>query len=334
VRESALQYFVCPSCQSSLFVSDASHIDRNQIREGTLTCNSRKHRFQIAGFVPRFVSTEGSTSSFGFEWIKHPRTQLDSATGMRLSEDRFFRQTNWPRDLSGRQILEVGCGAGRFTEIALKTGGQVFSIDASRAVDANWSNNGDHPNLTLCQANLFALPFLKNSFDNVFCFGVLQHTPNVAAAFAALSGFVRRGGSLAVDVYNKDHWLNYHTPIYLLRPITRHIASDRLYRLISSTMPALMRLSSWLRRAPRIGRKLSALIPIANYDGLLPTDSKELIEQHSVLDTFDTLSPRYISPQRPATVGGWFRSAGYEEIESNNEPVFFMRGVRISGGES
>jgi hypothetical protein len=91
----------------------------------------------------------------------------------------------------------------------------------------------------------------------------------------------------------------------------------------------LLPLSKWLYdHFPFVGRQVSALIPIANYHGLLPTESEEIIEQYSVLDTFDTLSPEYISPQRPDTVHRWFLNAGYENIEFDNATVFAMRGRR------
>src|SRR5882724_4395439 len=70
----------------------------------------------------------------------------------------------------------------------------------------------------------------------------------------------------------------------------------------------------WRRPAPttlssisRVARSTSARRPVAEAD---PSSTRL----------------RHISPQRPTTVGGWFRGAGYEEIEFNNETVFFMRG--------
>ena len=329
MREDTLQHFVCPSCHGGLLLERIAKNEGDRIKTASLICTAGQHRFDISGFIPRFVSNHDVTSSFGFEWNKHPRTQFDSVNGMRLSEERFFGETNWPKDLSGNKILEVGSGAGRFTEIALQTGARVFSVDASRAVDANWNNNGDHRNLVLCQASLYELPFPQDYFDKVFCFGVLQHTPDVALAFAAIAKYVKPGGALAVDVYNKNYWRNYHTPRYLIRPITKHISHDRLYRWTSVWVPRLLPITTWLREhIPFIGRQVSALIPIMDYHGILPTKSEEIIKQYSVLDTFDDLSPKYISPQRPDTVRQWFINAGYEDIEFDNATVFHMRGRR------
>ena len=329
MRENDLRYFVCPSCHENLRIERADEKKHDRIKNGSLICSTGAHRFVVYAFVPRFVQPEVTTSAFGYEWNKHPRTQLDSENGMLVSQERFYRQTNWPKNLSGQKILEVGSGAGRFTEIAVKTGANVISVDASQAVDANWNNNGDSPNLILCQASLYNLPFRPGYFDKVFCFGVLQHTPDVSLAFSTIAKFVKPGGELVVDVYNKNYWRNYHTPIYLIRPITKRIAHDRLYRWISWLAPWLLPVSTWLRQnIPIIGWQMSATIPLTNYFGLLPTKSIELVEQYSILDTFDTLSPMYIKPERPEVVRQWFLDAGYESIEFDNATVFSMRGKR------
>jgi SAM-dependent methyltransferase len=329
MRKESLRHFVCPTCRAGLTFEVVKTIEQDQVKEGTLGCRRGLHRFAVRDFVPRFYSEDSASSSFGFEWQQHARTQLDSVNGMTLSEDRFYRQTRWPRDLSGQTVLEIGSGAGRFTEIALKTGALVFSIDASRAVDVNRANHGAAANLILCQASLYRLPFPESYFDKVFCFGVLQHTPDVARAFAVIAKYPRPGGELVVDLYNRDYWRNFCTPEYLLRPMTKRIPHPKLYRGIRWVVPRLLPVSTWLRhRIPRIGRQVSALIPISNYHGLLPTDSKALIEEYSILDTFDTLSPRFIQPQRPATVRQWFIRAGYEALEGDRNTTFSMRGRR------
>jgi 2-polyprenyl-3-methyl-5-hydroxy-6-metoxy-1,4-benzoquinol methylase len=100
-------------------------------------------------------------------------------------------------------VLEVGCGAGRFTEILLSAGALVVSLDYSSAVDACWKNHYLHSNLNVVQGDIYNLPFQKESFDFVFCFGVLQHTPNVKKAFVSLIPQLKKDGRLAVAVYRK-----------------------------------------------------------------------------------------------------------------------------------
>ena len=61
--------------------------------------------------------------------------------------DRLFNVTGWDKRLKGEKILEVGSGAGRFTEILLGTGAEITSFDYSNAVTANYNNNYDRGNL-------------------------------------------------------------------------------------------------------------------------------------------------------------------------------------------
>ncbi len=201
-----------------------------RIREGWLvpsdkTCDIK---FPIRNFIPRFVSSKNYATNFGLQWKRHAKTQLDSYNGATYSRDRLLRTTNWPTNIEGYKILEAGSGAGRFTEILLRTKATVFSFDYSEAVEANFANNGMAKNLCLFQASIYEIPLPKASFDKVLCIGVLQHTSDVKKSFMCLAELVRPGGELVVDFYPANlrgllHWK------YLLRPITKRISPVRLY---------------------------------------------------------------------------------------------------------
>ncbi len=91
----------------------------------------------IIGGIPRFVRQESYAESFGFQWNRFRQTQLDSHSGRDISRDRFLTATGWqPESLAGKTVLDAGCGAGRFAEIALSFGATVFAVDYSRAVEA------------------------------------------------------------------------------------------------------------------------------------------------------------------------------------------------------
>ncbi len=138
--------------------------------------------FPFVNGVARIVQDTNYTDSFGYQWNKFRKTQIDKEVkNTSLSKERFFAETGWDKqDLSGKNILEVGSGAGRFTQVVLDyTKAQLYSIDYSNAVSANFENNGHHgERLKLFQASVYEMPFSDNSFDKVFCLGVLQHTPD------------------------------------------------------------------------------------------------------------------------------------------------------------
>ena len=55
--------------------------------------------------------------------------------------------------MRGKNVLEVGCGAGRFTEVMLAAGARVFACDLSSAVEANYANCNSWPEYFVCQAD-------------------------------------------------------------------------------------------------------------------------------------------------------------------------------------
>ena len=205
-------------------------------------------------------------------------------------------------------MLEVGSGAGPFTEIALQTGALVVSVDVSAAVDANWNNNGRYPNLYYARQVymncLSKLLHLIKYFASVYCNIRLM----LPVRLRVSRRFPRPGGELAVDSYNKEYWKDLHTPGYLSRPLTKRIPHDRLYCWVSR---AVLRLSPCQAGSIPMFRLLSALVPISNYQGGLTTSSQELIRQYSILDTFR--SRLYTSP---LSVRAWFISGFWRQVTS------------------
>ena len=142
---------------------------------------SSKRIYKIINNIPRFVEGNNYTESFGMQWNIFDKTQTDSFSNTKLSNNRFWAETEWnKKTLERLNVLEVGSGAGRFTEVFLKsTKGKLYSIDYSSAVNANLRNNKRFKSrLFLSQASIYEMPFKDNSFDKIFCFGVLQHTPS------------------------------------------------------------------------------------------------------------------------------------------------------------
>lgn len=271
-------------------------------------------RYPVRDGIPRFVEGEGYAESFGDQWRRYRRVQLDSATGRTLSRERFYQATGWrEEELAGERILDAGCGAGRFTEVLLAAGAEVWAVDATSAIDVCAENN-PHPSLRLAQADILALPFPKGSFDRVFCYGVLQHTPAPRATFAALVEQARPGGLIAADVYRRLPYVDRWSAKYLWRPVTTRMRRERLRRIVEWYVPRWLPVDTRLARIPRIGRFLVAVVPCWNYTGLLELSREELVAW-AVLDTFDALSPRYDKPQALGDVRGWCRDLGLAEVD-------------------
>jgi SAM-dependent methyltransferase len=272
-------------------------------------CGSCGGEYPIVRGIPRFVDADNYATSFGYQWNIHARTQLDSHTGLPISRSRLFGVSGWSHDLRGQTVLEAGSGAGRFTEVLLSTGADVYSFDFSSAVEANHRNNGDKPNLKLFQGDIFNIPLEEGAFDKVMCLGVLQHTPDPERAFHSLTRFVKPGGALAIDVYTRGFAAALQWK-YLLRPITKRIPAQRLYGALERLVPKLIPAARFLRRHG--GRAGARLVPIIEYSHIGLGD--ELNAQWAVLDTFDMYSPAHDHPKSIADVTRWFSDAGFENV--------------------
>lgn len=308
----------CPSTGQLLHIEDSLgaplSASADELSDGWLVSEDGKHHYPLRGGIPRFVPTSNYADNFGMQWNKFSRTQLDSHSGHPITSERFWSATGWkPSDLKDRWVLDVGCGSGRFAEVALCSGAHVVALDYSSAVDAASANLRDHDRLYVVQGDIYALPFALASFDFVYSLGVLQHTPDVERAFKALPKMVKPGGALVVDFYRKS-WRSALLPKYWLRPITKQVPKNTLFGILERIVPVMLLISNLLAALPVVGRLLRRVIPVANYTGILPLSNQQ-IREWALLDTFDWLSPAYDNPQTPRTVGRWLQAAGLKETE-------------------
>ena len=313
MRREHITELLCVRGPHKLDLMEGAVQEQGEIKTGELVCSADCPPVPIRGFVPRFVPNSGYSASFGEQWNRFRRTQIDKFNGTTLSKERFYSGTGWsPAELKGAKILEAGCGAGRFTQIMLDAGAQVYSVDLSSAVDACMANNGPCENLCVVQADLCRIPFRHHSFDKVFCYGVLQHTPDPRDSFMSLVPFLKPGGALAIDVYLKGWALEPYKSKYLYRPLTTRMPRRLLFRFLQWYIPKWLPVDTFIKRLPVVGRLLSMVIPCWNYR-YLPLSKQQQVEW-GILDTFDALAPTYDYPQTPETVADWFTGAGLADV--------------------
>ena len=318
MRLKHLELLACPACHERLIcLRSDTDAASGTLSEGLLGCSACGQQYPVVAGVPRFVPRENYASGFGLEWTKHARTQYDSYSGIPASEQRFFGQTQWPRKLEGELVLEVGSGSGRFTEQAARTGATVVSLDYSYAVDANYASNGSCDNVLILQADVFAMPFRSQSFDRVFCFGVLQHTPSPSRAFAALPWVLKPGGWLCTDIYKVSFWRTIVQTKYWVRPFTRRMNPDVLYARVRHWVDFMWPLANVIRRLPK-GYAINWRLLVADYSflGL----QGQMLKEWSYLDTFDMLAPRYDRPATKETFRQWAVQANLTDVDAYYSP--------------
>ncbi len=272
-----------------------------------LVCAVCAARYPVRDGIPRFVQGDQYVGNFSHEWTVHRTTQLDTAA-QRVSEVTFSQKTGWgPRDVSGRRVLDVGCGMGRFADVVLRWGGQVVGVDLSFAVDSARTNLGHHPGFQVVQASVFELPFPAESFDLIYSLGVLHHTPDCEKAFKCLPRLLRPGGQIAVWLYSAHSYA----------PDGVEETRDRFYRRYTTRMSP-GRLYGLCRLLCRVRLKHRAfwhmVLPGAVFHAIPRLHHTYDEHQWRVLDTFDWYSPAYQSKHSYPQVCRWFREAGLVDV--------------------
>lgn len=276
-------------------------------------------RYPIVDGVPRFVASDNYARAFGEQWLRFPKTQLDSSTGLRLSAIRLERCLGQPLStLRGQLVLEAGSGAGRFTEVLLANGATVDSFDYSRAVEANSLNNGSNPSLRLAQADVRQLPYPEASYDLVLCLGVIQHTPNPEETIRALWSRVRPGGRLVIDHY-RAKLRNFLPPplgvagmIYrwhFLR-LPREQQFEAVKRVFDRWFPIVWR----YRNSRSIQFILSRLNPIVNYYPHFGLRDRQMYYEWMLLDTHDAMTDVFKHRRTRGQIRALLASLGAEDI--------------------
>jgi ubiquinone/menaquinone biosynthesis C-methylase UbiE/uncharacterized protein YbaR (Trm112 family) len=320
-----IELLKCPSTGKKLYLKN--NTAEEIIEKGWLVSEDESNRYVIRNSIPRFVENSNYADSFGLQWNRFSKTQLDSHSGKSISAERFWKSTGWNlSEMKNKWVLDVGCGSGRFAEIALSSGAQVVALDYSSAVDACWENLKHHPNLHVVQGDIYSLPFKPEFFDFIYCFGVLQHTPNVEKAFKCLPLVLAKKGHLCVDVYWKRIITMMHSK-YLFRLFTTSISDKKLFSLLQKIVPTMLRMSIFLSKIPLVGVILKRLLPVANYNKIYELSEQQL-QEWALLDTFDMLSPKYDNPQTKKKIFKYMKESGISNIEIFKSTLLVARGVK------
>lgn len=251
-------------------------------------------------YINKNSNTQYYTGNFGLQWNTFSETQLDSHTKLLKSAYRLFGCSGWsPASLKEMTVLEVGSGAGRFTEVLLKHGARVVSIEPSDAIFANQAKN-KHPNLLLIKERLELAPIKPLAFDYVLCYGVIQHTPNPEQSYKECLKYVKPDGMCSFDHYEKICYpAPWYFPKYFWRPITTRLKPEFLLKIISTYIPYYFPIDTFIKSLPLMGFTISGLIPIPcwNYTGTKDVNqSRESLIEWAIMDTFDALGAKYDIP--------------------------------------
>lgn len=287
-----------------------SYIDPKNGKELTLETNLNNYKYlrsingttyPIIKGIPRILENfDNYTSAFGEQWLRWRKTQLDSFTFTNISRVRLFRclgnqildKLNNSQD--PLHVLEIGCGAGRFTEILLNFPSiRLTSIDLSSAVEANSLNFPQNNRHRVIQADIMQLPFKLQQYDIVICLGVIQHTPNPEKTIEKLYEQVKPGCDLVIDHYTFEIRRLTKITSNLIRPIIKRLSTKRRMNVIERLVDIFYPIHRAIRNIPFLQQIFSRISPIITYFHVYPQLPEHLQKEWSTLDTHDGMTDWY-----------------------------------------
>jgi ubiquinone/menaquinone biosynthesis C-methylase UbiE len=137
---------------------------------------------------------------------------------------------------SGRRLLEIGCGMGTDLAGFARGGAEVHAVDLTprHLAIARQRMINDGRRVKLVRSDGEQLPFPDRTFDVVYSFGVLHHTPGTQTAIDEIWRVLTPGGQAVVALYHRNSAFFWFYTILLrgilkgglIRPGYRRLVAD------------------------------------------------------------------------------------------------------------
>lgn len=286
----------------------------NPIKE--LTYNTQRINSFIKGDE---VNLDPDTvASFGNEWAAFNNFSIDEIQN--IGNDYFDLITF---DTSTFNVLDVGCGSGRWALYLAPRVNFIEAIDPSMAIWVADELLKKYDNTRITHASVDNLPFSDNSFDLVYSLGVLHHIPDTQAAIHDCFRKIKNGGYFLLYLYyNLDN-------------------RGLLFKLLFKTSNALRWIISKLSPSPKkvVCDVIAAIVywPLAKLSALVAIFSSEIashiplsyyrktsffIMRNDALDRFGTPLEKRFSK---AEIQQMLQLAGFTNIKfSTKEPFWHV----------
>ncbi len=239
------------------------------------------------------TSTDTVAWSFSQEWQAHSELDMNTTWGMTL-ESRYeqfqYETQSMNQDLSGKFMLDAGCGNGMLTEYFSQKGPTMIGIDFSTSVfEAEKRRHSE--NCCFVQGNLMSPPFKDETFDIIVSNGVLHHTPDTELTFRSVAKVVKQNGIFYLWLYSRKGTIYWKF---------KRRVFDYL-RMVICRMP------SW-------GQKFSVRVITNILYNIYLLFGEKLDKNTLVIDIYDSVTPRWRYYHTPEEISRWFYEAGFGPI--------------------
>jgi len=185
---------------TKLLISDSyCHYLKGPLQSNAELKASVKEHWEGETCGTRYAASESRARYF--EEIEEARYRLEP----------YIREFANFAESKGKKILEIGVGAGtdfsNWVKYADKACGVDLTESAIRLTDERLKLAGIDPSrYELSTSDAENLPFADGSFDLVYSWGVLHHTPNTEKAFREVFRILKPGAKVKAMIYHVNSW--------------------------------------------------------------------------------------------------------------------------------
>lgn len=238
------------------------------------------------------IEVESSTFSFSNEWSSFFELGLKRTWGHTVEEriDVLLQELCLPRAaLSGKIFLDAGCGNGLLTEAIGDLGSLTVGMDYAESIylaERRRTSQSVH----FVRGDVSMPPFRDESFDIVYCSGVLHHTRSTSQSFKALSNVVKAAGVYHVWVYR---WTKLFIPM--------------LYNIVTEIFRFFVSKASTETRGKFTKHFTTIVYKLLNLYG----DYQGRTREELYISAYDTLTPTYAHRHTPLEMASWYFECGF-----------------------
>lgn len=288
--------------------ADCTLCYKYEIMQGSIGCDCGRE-WPIINGIPRFLPRQlaadlkKTQATFSFEWKMFRFGERNWGQNISSRKNLFLRGMGVnPEDLKGKLIFDAGCGSGVLSmEMAKSLGMEVVALDLAFGIEKAFERK-DSPYVYFVQGSVLEPPFRDQTFDYLYCAGVLVHCPDTRAGFKAIVRTLKPGGRCFIWVYHPIDRTHYHNMrdkmlVYnwVRKKITSHLPINLQYLLyLSLILPFLLKQS---------------------IERLLDIRENALTWREKMQGLFDFFSPVYQNRHQSSEVMAWYSEQGFSDVK-------------------
>lgn len=246
---------------------------------------------------------ERTIEDFGEQW--HQFTENEGFYGSVDSLKDKCGDLMSVEDIRGKDVCEIGAGAGRFIGILSRLSPKsILAVEPSKAIEV-LKKNTEHIDVPIRYLNVTGDQLDETeTLDYVFSIGVIHHIVDPVPTLRAALNALRPGGRLLIWVYGYEGNEVYLTLVTPLRRITQRMP-DPFVRALSWALLAIVEVYIFLCRFLRLPLRGY----MVNVFGKFSTNKK-------LLAIFDQLNPAFAKYYKRDEIINVVKKAGFGNVKA------------------